>query len=150
MIPKELTKIFMQLSQDSRILEAINVIQNYSPSAKKVGADFICIPLSRIFLDSGSLPRDWVTTNIVPAHKKGDKHLPSNYRPISLTSIVVKAMERIIHHQLSAALESNKLFSESQLGFRNKHSTITLLVSTIDDWATCLERRNSVHCLLLG
>ena len=80
----------------------------------KVGADFICLPLSRIFqlsMDTGSLPRDWITANIVPVHKKGDKHLPSNYRPISLTSIVVKVMERIIYRQLTVALESNKLIS---------------------------------------
>ena len=118
----------------------------------KVGADFICSPLSRIFqlsLDSSSLPRDWITANVVPVHKKGDKHLPTNYRPISLTSIVVKVMERIIHCQLSSALESNNLISESQHGFRNKHSTITLLASAIDDWAACLERRNSVHSFLL-
>jgi len=75
----------------------------------KIAADFISLPLSRIFqlsLSSGTLPRDWVTANVVPVHKKGDKHLPSNYRPISLTSIVAKVMERIIHLQLVAALES--------------------------------------------
>ena len=58
-------------------------------------------------------------------------------------------MERIIHCQLSAALESNNLISESQHGFHNKHSTITLLASTVGDWAACLKRRNSVHSLLL-
>ena len=118
----------------------------------KVGADFICSPLFRIFQlspDSGSLPRDWITANIVPVYKKDDKHLSSNYRPISLTSFVVKVMERIIHRQLTYALESHKLISESQHGFRNKHSTVTLLVSAFDDWSACLERRNSVHCLLL-
>ena len=39
----------------------------------KAGADIICSPLSKIFqlsLDSGSLPRDWITANIVPVHKK--------------------------------------------------------------------------------
>ena len=114
----------------------------------QVAADFISLPLSRLFqlsLSSGALPRDWVTANVVPVHKKGDKHLPSNYCPISLTSIVVKAMERIIHRQL--ALESKHLISDSQHGFRRKRSTVTLLLSTINDWAFCLERRNSVHCV---
>jgi len=36
-------------------------------------------------------------------------------------------MERIIHGQLTAALELNKLITEAQHGFRNKHSAITLL-----------------------
>ena len=118
----------------------------------KVTADFICTPLSRIFqlsINSGSLPRDWITANIVPVHKKGDKHLSSNYRPISLTSIIVKVMERIIHRQLITALESKNLISEAQHGFRNKHSTVSLLLSSVNDWASILERRNSVHCLLL-
>jgi len=61
-----------------------------------------------------------VTANIVPVHKKGDKHLPSNYRPISLTSIV-KVMERIIHRQLVHALD---LISDSQHGFCHKHSLL--------------------------
>lgn len=42
-----------------------------------------------------------------------------------------------------SALESSKL------GSWYKHSTITLLTSTIDDWLACLERHNSVHSLLL-
>ena len=64
------------------------------------------------------LPRDWVTANIVPVYKKGDIHLSSNYRPISLTSIVIKVMERIIHRQLVSALESHNLISDYQYGFR--------------------------------
>ena len=46
------------------------------------------------------------------------------YRPISLTSIVIKVMERIIHCQLLNALEANHLISNFQHGFRHQHSTI--------------------------
>ena len=94
-----------------------------------VTAKFISLPISHLLqwsLSSGTLPRDWVTANIVPVHEKGDKHLPSNYHPISLTSIVVKVMERIIHRQLICALESKHLISDSQRGFRHKCSTVTL------------------------
>ena len=58
-------------------------------------------------------------------------------------------MERIIHHQLVRALESKHLISDSQHGFRHKRSTVTLLLSAINDWAFCLEGWNSVHCVLL-
>ena len=74
----------------------------------KLGADFIALSLARLFqksLSSGKLPLDWTSANIVPIHKKGDEHLPSNYRPISLASLVVKIMERIIHSKLVAILE---------------------------------------------
>ena len=38
------------------------------------------------------LPSDWLTANIVPVYKKGDKSIPANYRPISLTSVCRKTM----------------------------------------------------------
>ena len=58
-------------------------------------------------------------------------------------------MERIIHHQLVAALESQQLINDSQHGFQHKRSTISLLLSAVNNWAGCLENRNSVHCVLL-
>jgi len=67
----------------------------------KFCAESLSVPLSYLFIQSiksGTLPRDWVSANIVPVHKKGDKSVASNYCPISLTSVVVKVMERIIHY----------------------------------------------------
>ena len=39
-------------------------------------------------LDTGRVPKDWSTTFVCPLFKKGDTSLASNYRPISLTSIL--------------------------------------------------------------
>ena len=114
-------------------------------------------------LDSGILPSDWTSANVIPVFKRNDRHQPSNYRPISLTSLVVKVMEKIsltslvvkvmekiVHSQIVAALESRKLISSFQFGFRCKHSTVGLLLCTIHDMALSLENRSSVHCLLLN
>ena len=98
---------------------------------------------------SGKLPLDWVSANVVPVHKKGDKHLASNYRPISLTFIFIKVMERIIHQQLVAALEQHNLLDDFQFGFRQKHSIVSLLLEAIHDWAKSLEHHNSAHCVFL-
>ena len=49
---------------------------------------------------TGILPSDWLTANIVPVYKKGDKSNPANYRPISLTSVCCKTMEHIICHSI--------------------------------------------------
>ncbi len=38
-------------------------------------------------LTTGMLPEDWHNANITPIFRKGDKHQPSNYRPVSLTSV---------------------------------------------------------------
>ena len=73
----------------------------------------------------------------------------SDHRPISLTSIVIKVMERIIHHQLLKAVETNYHNSNSHHGFRHQRSTVTLLLIAVHDWATFLEKRHSVHCVFL-
>ena len=75
----------------------------------KCCAEVISSPLSYLFnrsMSTGTLPKDWVCVNVVPVFKQDDRHISSNYQPISLTSIVVKTMERIIHSKLTTVLES--------------------------------------------
>ena len=55
----------------------------------KKADDFIRILLLNCLINSGNLPNDWVTANVVSVHKK---RLPTDYRPISPTSVVVKVM----------------------------------------------------------
>ena len=45
--------------------------------------------------DSGEIPDIWKLANVVPMHKKGSKSEVSNYRPISLTSLVKKIYEKL-------------------------------------------------------
>ena len=80
---------------------------NSTPKLLKLSAEFISEPLSQIFnqsMSSGSLPSDWI-------HKKNECCLVNNYRPISLTLVVVKVMERIICKHLISALEKFKCIS---------------------------------------
>ena len=44
-------------------------------------------------LQTGKLPDDWVEANVAPVFKKGDRHSPANYRPISLTCVCAKLLE---------------------------------------------------------
>ncbi|KFU87604.1 RNA-directed DNA polymerase from mobile element jockey, partial [Chaetura pelagica] len=62
-------------------------------------AEVIARPLSIIFGNSwatGEVPEDWRKANVTPVYKKGKKEDPSNYRPVSLTSIPGKVMEQLI------------------------------------------------------
>ena len=90
-----------------------------------------------------------MSANVVPVYKRGDRQTPSNYRPISLTSIVVKTMERIIHSEVISTLEAHHLISTHQYGFRRGLSTSHLLLEAVNDWGKALQCRDSCHCLLL-
>ena len=81
--------------------------------------------------------------------KKGDKQQASNYRPISLTCILCKVLEKIIHRQVYALLESNHVLCDSQYGFRIKRSTTALLVMAIYDWVEALNKHLNTHCVFV-
>ena len=90
--------------------------------------------------------------NIKPIFKKGDKKQALNYRPISLTSVVMTLSEKIIRDKLVAFLEANKLITENQhaLVFRNNRSCLTSLLDffnlEINAWVTPMSpRKNKVN-----
>ena len=58
-------------------------------------------------LETGKVPSDWNHANVTPVFKKGDKHNPGNYRPISLTCIVCKLLEHIFASKMMQHLEAN-------------------------------------------
>jgi len=59
-------------------------------------------------LSHGTLPVDWKTANVVSVFKSGEQTAIDNYRPVSLTSMVVKSLERLIHNHIMSFLSDNK------------------------------------------
>ncbi|GFX38199.1 putative RNA-directed DNA polymerase from transposon BS [Trichonephila clavipes] len=91
---------------------------------------------NRIFenMDTGSsnhgqLPRDWRRVTVI-AIKKCDKTdgTPESYRPIALTSIAWRIMEKMVLRRLTSHLHSHNLLPEKQYGFREGHSTTDQLL----------------------
>ena len=64
-------------------------------------------------------PMLWKSQLICPVYnKKGSKALAENYRPISLTSHIVKTFERVVRSKIVDHLENNELITDRQHGFR--------------------------------
>jgi len=102
----------------------------------KTLANSIAPILTTIFqssVNSGSLPKDWLGANISSAFKKGDRHDPSNYRPISLTSVPCKLLEHIICRHIMNFLDSHNVLTNLNHGFRSGYSTETQLITTTHD-----------------
>ena len=118
----------------------------------KEAAPWITEPLAHLFnlsMSTGSLPQDWTRANITPIFKKGDKHSPCNYRPVSLTSLISKVMERLIHAKLKDFLIEHKKLNPLQHGFRSGYSCQTQLLETIHHWAQSLNDQTTTHAVFL-
>ena len=123
-----------------------------APRVLKEAKFQLCEPLSLLFtksLNSGKIPNDWKLANVTPIQKKGDKATPSNYRPISLTSVVCKLMESIIRDQLVSFLEENDLIKNSQHGFRNKRSCLTNLLDFYNEVYDVYDETKAVDVIYL-
>ena len=96
----------------------------------------IITPLSILFqncIDTRTFPDTWKKSNIVPVHKKGDKQIVDNYRPVSLLPILGKIFERVIFNSVFEYLEENNLLCPNQSGFRPSDSCEYQLLSILHE-----------------
>ena len=96
------------------------------------------------FMSIGRLPKEWSQAIVTPVHKGGNSSDVSNYRPISLTSVACKVMERIITNDLLLYLREHNVISKHQHGFLSRRSTSTNLLETLQDWTIAINDKHSV------
>ena len=91
----------------------------------KLCGQSIVKPLSIIFkncIDNGIFPDIWKKSNIIPVHKKGDKQIIDNYRPVSLLPICGKIFKKLLFNSIFKFLDDNNRLSSNQSGFRPSDS----------------------------
>ena len=124
-----------------KLLNDINPYKSTGPDAipgrlLKSLSDEVADILTMIFqasVDQGKIPQDWKKAFISPIFKKGDKHLPANYRPVSLASICRKILEHIVHIHVIKHLDNHHLLNNAQHGFRKRRSCESQLILTVQD-----------------
>lgn len=112
----------------------------------------LALPLSIIMQRSfqqHSLPRDWLLGIVTPIFKKGNKLLPCNYRPITLTSLVCKIAEKIVHSEILQFSIDKNILPIEQHGFIPGRSVVTNLLSSVNDWTTSVDRGLPVDVVYL-
>ena len=110
-------------------------------------------PLTVLFktsIETSKIPEDWRDASVTPIYKgKGSKSEPGNYRPVSLTNVIGKVMERIVKEQLTHFVESNALLSKSQHGFRTGRSVLTNMIDFFNQTTKWLDEGRSFDVLYL-
>ena len=112
----------------------------------------LCRPLRLFFeksFNDGQIPLIYKKQTVIPLHKKGPKTVPENFRPISLTSHVIKIMERVLRKFFVLHLEKNNLISFNQHGFRANRNCCTQLISHVNQILSNSIQGSETDCLYL-
>lgn len=142
-----ITKIIDQLKLSSS--SGTDGINSKFLKNTKIYSSIILSKLYEQSLEFGILPSDWKIGKVIALHKAGDRHSPTNYRPISLTSIPCKILEHIIASHLADHLDSNSFFTPHQHGFRKHFSCETQLLTFTHDLNLALDQGSQVDCIFL-
>ena len=109
-------------------------------------------PLANIWrksLAEGIVPHNCKTAYISPIHKGQSRALPKNYRPVALTSHLVKVFEKVIRAHIVSFMECHQLFNSNQHGFRGGRSCLSQLLNHFDKVTWYLEHGKPVDVVYL-
>ena len=129
--------IDLSASRVKPILDNLDINKAQGPDAisgavLKNCSETLAYPLSILFnlsYNTGYIPQEWKLANVVPVHKKDDKNKVTNYRPISLTSLVMKVFERILYDELLTRT-IDKIDTRQHGFLRNRSCNSNLLLFT--------------------
>ena len=129
---KSLSNITFTEKDIEKVIQSLNGHDMISMRMLKICTKSIIKPLLIIYkkcLVKGYFPNEWKKANVVPAHKKNDKQLLKNYRPISLLPICGRVLERILYNSMFEFFNPNNLITPNQSGFKTGDSCINQLIS---------------------
>ena len=115
-------------------------------------ADELLTPLCIIInqsLETGCFPSGMKLADVVPLFKSKDRHLESNYRPISLLSTMSKILEKVVYNRVYNFLTQTGQISDKQYGFRAKHSCEHAVGQLIGSILKNLENKKITVAVLL-
>lgn len=89
----------------------------------------------------GTFPTEMKTAKIIPIYKTGDKHIYTNYRPISLLPQFSKILEKLFVARLDSFIEKHNIPIEGQYGFRANRSTSMALTEVIEELTNSIDSK---------
>ena len=144
--------------QDVRdILISIDPNKAYGPDGisprliKEAGTSIVNV-LTRLFnrsLELAIFPLTWKRANVLPIYKKEEEFITTNYRPVSLLSILAKVFEKIVFKYLFTYFKNHFMISIWQSGFLPGSSTITQLTELYDQFCKAVNDGKEIRVVFL-
>ena len=139
---------------DITVKDFVDAIDEISPSAAAGPDGFpalllknckaeLSLPLTLLWkksLSKGIVPNKLKKSIITPIHKGGSRSLPANYRPVALTSHIIKTFEKVLRKHIVQHMNQKQLFNEHQHGFRSGRSCLSQLLEQFDVILSILEQ----------
>jgi hypothetical protein len=101
-------------------------------------------------IEEEKIPDEWRKAMVIPIFKGGERGKPENYRPVSLTCIVCKIVEKIFEEYTENELNKNKFYGNNeQHGFRKSYSCDTQLLGFSHDIIQALKEGKEIVAVFL-
>lgn len=99
-------------------------------------------------LQNGVFPHIWKCANVKPIPKISNPTTCAHYRPVSLLCTLCKALEKLVHKQITEYLDKFDILNKMQSRYKKCHSTTTALLKVTDDVRLAMEKRKiTLLCL---
>jgi hypothetical protein len=119
----------------------------------KHGGDELYKTLSHLYNYSWQhsvLPQAWRRANVAALYKgKGKRDLSTSFRPISVTSIIIRTFEHLLKRRLTQLASESNILHPHQFGFRTKHSTFDAISHLQSLIRTSLQRNRAIPVAFL-
>ncbi|XGW28640.1 hypothetical protein V3C99_008428 [Haemonchus contortus] len=118
----------------------------------KLTSACISSPLEYLFnliFFRAEVPKRWRHAFVTPLKKKSPAYDPSNYRPISITSLFCRIFEKIIKKKIELHLKEHDILPCCQHGFRKGKSTETQMLESLNEWTFAMDLKRSIDVIYL-
>ena len=100
-------------------------------------------------METSQIPNIWKEGNIIVIFKSGTKTKADNYRPICLTPVPEKLLEKLFRDEIISHMETNNLFSTSQHGLIKGRSCSTQLLELMEELIKALDSSEDIDIIYL-
>lgn len=154
------SSIFLRPASEQEIVIMIKDLDtNKSCGPDEIPASFIklhhnvfAVLLRDVFnqsIETGNFPDFLKIAKVIPLHKGGDATQVSNYRPISILSVLSKVLEKLLVNRMNEFFKSSGVLYSHQYGFRSGSSTLTAAIELVDDIYSAVDSRQVMGVLFL-